>query len=110
MFRILKGGGAGLENYGAQFSRAEAETIVEADKPDLAPGQCRLEKRHHRRPRKPLLRTEMKDRADKAVAAISVMITASCPMVIIRKEIQHQIQYLYGFAGHVRGHWHLMER
>jgi hypothetical protein len=89
MFRILKGGGAGLDNYGAQFSRATAEAIVEADKPDLPPGQCRFEKEYHQRPRKPLLRIEMKDRANKAVAAISVMITASCPVIIVSKEIQH---------------------
>jgi hypothetical protein len=107
VFRILEGDRAGLEDYRAQFSAA-AETIVEADKPDLPLGQCRFEEGHHRCTRKPMPCTEMEHGADKAVAAVGVVITPSCPVVVFSEKIQHEIQHLRGFAGHIRGHGHLL--
>jgi len=89
VFRILEGDCPGLENYRAQFSRAATEAIVESDQPDLPPGQCRFEKGHYRPAWKPMLRTQMRDRADKAVAAVGIVITASRPVIVVSKKLQH---------------------
>lgn len=91
VFRIFEGDRAGLEDYRAQFSRAAAATIVEADEPDLPLGQCRFEEGHHRRTWKPMPCTEMEHRANKAVAAVGVVITPSCPVVVFSEKIQHKI-------------------
>ena len=105
--RIFERDCAGPEDHRAQFSGAAAEAIVEVDKPDLPPGQGRFEDGYHWLARKPMLRTEVKDRADKAVAAIPIMITASRPVIVVSKKFQHQIQHLQGFAGGIRAHGHL---
>ena len=39
----------------------------------------------------PMPCTEMKHRADKAVAAVGVVITPSCPVVVFGEKIQHEI-------------------
>ena len=76
---------------------------LNAISPICRPGQCRFENGHYRRVWKRGLRTEMKDRADKAVAAISIMITTSRPVSVVGKKLQHQIQYLQRVAGRIRG-------
>src|SRR5262249_28670294 len=108
VFRILESDCPGLENYRTQLSRAAAEAIVKSAQPDLPPRQCRFEKGQYRCAWQPMLRTEIKDRADKTVAATTIIITASRPVIVVSKKPQHQIQQLQGFAGRVRRHGRLL--
>jgi hypothetical protein len=77
-----------FENYRAQFSRAAPEAIVESDSPICRRGNAAL-RRDIIGAWKSMLRTEMKDRGYRAVAAVGVVIAISRPVIVVSKKLQH---------------------
>src|SRR6516164_9906435 len=89
---------AGLEDYGAQFRYAAAARVVEVDKRKAGPGHRILQQRDRRCRRQAMLAAEMQKSADKAVAALSVIIRAARPMAVVGKELEHVIEQLHRFV------------
>jgi hypothetical protein len=52
-----------------------------------------------------MLAAEIQKSADKAVAAVTVIITASRPMAVVGKKLEHQIEQLHRFCDFRFGHW-----
>jgi hypothetical protein len=78
--RIIMGKTAGLEDYGAQLGDAAATSVVEVHKWKTGPGHRLLQERDRRRRRQAMLAAQMQKRADKTVAAASVVIRAARPV------------------------------
>jgi ribosomal protein S3 len=47
----------------------------------------------------------MQESADKAVAAVSVIITAARPVSVVGKKLEHEIEQLHRFCDLRFGHW-----
>ena len=47
----------------------------------------------------------MQKSADKAVAAVSVIITAARPAAVVGKKLEHEIEQLHRFCDFRFGHW-----
>jgi ribosomal protein S3 len=52
-----------------------------------------------------MLAAQMEESADKAVAAVSVAITAARPAVVVGKKLEHEIEQLHGFCDFGVTHW-----
>jgi len=88
---------AGREDYGAQLSEAAATTVVEVHKRKAGPGHGILQERDRLCLRQAMLAAQMQNNADKAMAAVSVVITASCPVAIVGKKLEHEVEQLHRF-------------
>jgi hypothetical protein len=99
VFCILEGEGASSANERAQFGRSAAVVIVKVYDTHLPLGHCRSEKGDHCVLRKPVMITEIIDRANQAAAALRVVILASDPVVVISEKLQHEIQQLQRLTG-----------
>jgi hypothetical protein len=87
--RIVMGEAAGLQNDGAQLGDAAAAPVVEMHKRKSGPGHRILQERDRRRCRQAMLAAQMQKSADKAVAAVSVIITAARPVAAVGKKLEH---------------------
>ena len=47
----------------------------------------------------------MQKSADKAVTAVSVVITAARPVAVVGKKLEHEIEQLHCFCDFRFGHW-----
>jgi hypothetical protein len=73
---------------GAQFGDAAATRVVEVHKRKAGPGHRILQERDRRRPRQAMLAAEMQKSADKAMASVSVIITAARPVAVVGKMLE----------------------
>jgi len=89
--RIVMGETADLENYGAQLGNAAATSVVEMHKRKAEPGHRVLPECDRRCRRQAMLAAQVQKSADKAMAAIPVIITAARPVAIVGKKLEHQI-------------------
>src|SRR5205823_7170790 len=69
------------------------------------PGHRILQERDRRRPRQAMLAAQMQKRADKAVAAISVVITAARPVAVVGEMLEHQVEQLHRLCDFRFPHW-----
>src|SRR5262249_42932989 len=79
LLRVIISKTAGREDYGAQLGDAAATTVVEVHKRKAGPGHRILQQRDRRCLRQAMLTAQMQHGADKAMAAVSVVITAARP-------------------------------
>jgi len=77
---------AGLEDYGTQLGETAATSVVKAHERKAGPGHRILQERDCRRCRQAMLAAKMQESADKAVAAVSVVITAARPVTVVGKK------------------------
>jgi hypothetical protein len=103
--RMIMSETASLEDYRAQFGDAAATGVVEVDKREAGPGHRILEERDRRCSRQAMLAAEMQKGANKAVATISVLITAARPVIFVGKKLEHEIEQLDCFCDFRFGHW-----
>jgi hypothetical protein len=82
---------AGREDYGAQLGEAAATTVVEVHKRKAGPGHGMLQERDRRCLRQAMLAAQMQNGAHKAMAAVSVVIRASCPVAIVGKKLEQPL-------------------
>ena len=75
--RIVIGETARLEDYGAQLGDAAAPTVVEVQKRKAGSGHRILQERDRQCPRQAMLAAQMQKSADKAVAAIPVIMASA---------------------------------
>src|SRR5205814_9812881 len=94
-----------LEDYGAQLGDAAATSVVEVHKRKAGPGHRILQKRDRRCPRQAMLAAQMQKSADKAVAAVSVIVTATRPVAVVGKMLEHQIEQLHRLCDFGFRHW-----
>ena len=102
---MIVGETTGLEDDGAQLGDAAATGVVEVNKRKAGPGHRILQERNRRRPRQAMLAAQMQKSADKAVAAVSVIITAARPVAVFGKILEHQIEQLYRLRDLGFRHW-----
>ncbi|MGA8612629.1 MAG: hypothetical protein WB760_13065 [Xanthobacteraceae bacterium] len=76
---------ARLENDGAQFGDDAATIVVEVHKREAGAGHRILQERDRRRRRQAMLAAQMQESADKAVAAVAVIISAARPVRVVRE-------------------------
>src|SRR5205814_4869970 len=94
-----------LEDYGAQLGDAAATSVVEVHKRKAGPGHRILQKRDRRCPRQAMLAAQMQKCADKAVAAVSVIVTATRPVAVVGKMLKHQVEQLHRLCDFGFLHW-----
>jgi hypothetical protein len=92
---MIVGETAGLEDYGAQLGCAAATSVVELHKREAGPRHRILQERDRRCFRQAMLAAQMQKSADKAMAAISVIITAARPVAVVGKMLEHQVEQLH---------------
>src|SRR4051794_7167287 len=91
-FRIVVRETPRLDDDETQLGEAAATMIVEVHKGKAGAGHRILQERYRRRCRKAMLAAQMQKGADKAVAAVSVIVTAARPVAVIGKKLEHQIE------------------
>ena len=96
---MIVGETAGFEDYGAQLGNSAATGVVEVNERKARPGHCILQEGDRRRPRQAMLAAQMQQSADKAVAAVSIIITAARLVAVVGKMLEHQIEQLYRLRG-----------
>jgi hypothetical protein len=96
--RIIAGETAGLEDCGAQLGDAAAASVIEMHQRKAGPGHRILQERDHRCGRQAMFAAQMQKSTDKAVAAVSVLITAARPVAVVGKKLEHEIEQLHRFA------------
>ena len=69
------------------------------------PGHRILKERGRRCRRQAMLAAQMQESAHKAVAAVSVIITAARPVAVVGKKLEHEIEQLHHFCDFRFGHW-----
>jgi hypothetical protein len=69
------------------------------------PGHRILQQRDRWRPRQAMLAAQMQKSADKALAAVSVIITAAGPVAVIGKMLKHQVEQLHRLCDFRFRHW-----
>ena len=97
-FRIVMGEAAGFEDNGAQLGGAAATLVVEVDKRKAGPGHRILQQRDRRCRRQAMLTAQVQESANKAVAAVSVVITAARPVAVVGERLEHEIEQLRRFG------------
>ena len=105
LLRMIVGETAGFEDYGAQLGDAAATRVVEVHKRKAGPGHRILQERDRRCPRQAMLAAQMQKSADKAVAAVSVVITAVRPVAVVGKMLEHQVEQLHRLRDLGFRHW-----
>src|SRR6516162_2486490 len=96
---------AGLEDYRAQFGDAAATSVVEVDKRKAGPRHRILQQPDRRCRGQAMHAAQMQKSADKAVAAVSVIIRAARPVAVVGKKLEHEIEQLHRFCDFRFGHW-----
>ena len=96
--RIIIGETAGLKDYGAQFGDAAATTVVEVDQRKPGAGHRILQEHDHRCCRQTMLAAQMEKSADKAMAAVSVIVAPARPAPALGKKLEHEIEQLRRFG------------
>src|SRR5262249_38343715 len=96
---------AGLEDDGAQLDDAAATTVVEVHKRKAGLGHRILQERNRRRPRQAMPAAQVQKSGDKAVAAVSVIITAACPVAVVGQILKHQVEQLHRLGDLGFRHW-----
>src|SRR5215469_9285165 len=69
------------------------------------PESLDLQERDHWCCRKSMLAAQMQNRADQAVAAVSVIVTTARPVAVVGKKLEHQIEQLHRLADFGFRHW-----
>src|SRR5437016_5887471 len=87
--RIVTGKVAGLDDYGAQLGDPAATSVVEVHKRKAGPGHRILQERDRRCRRQAMQAAQMQKSADKAMAAVSVVIRAARPVAVVGKKVEH---------------------
>jgi len=105
LLRVSVGETAGLEDYGAQLGDATTINVVEVEKRKAWPGHRILQERDRRCPRQAMLAAQMQKSADKAVAAVSVAITAARPVAVVGKVLEHHLEQLHPLCNLGFLHW-----
>jgi len=95
---------ARLDDDGAQLGDGAATVVVEVHKREARAGHRILQQRDRRRGRQAMLAAEMEESADKAVPAVTVIITAARPVGAVREKLEHQIEQLHRFSNFRFGH------
>jgi len=91
---------AGLEDYRAQLGDAAATSVVEVHKGKARVGRRILQERDCRGRRQAMLTAQMQKSVDKAVAPVSVIITAARPVAVVGKKLEHKLRR--SLKGHFR--------
>src|SRR5207248_11527783 len=52
-----------------------------------------------------MLAAQMEKGADKAMAAVAVVITTACPVAVVGKMLEHQVEQLHGLRDVGLRHW-----
>src|SRR5947209_6478264 len=102
---MIVGETTGFEDYGAQLGDAAATGVVEVNERKAGPGHRVLQEGDRRSPRQAMLAAQMQKSADKAVAAVSIIITAARPVPVFSKMLEHQIEQLYPLRDLGFRHW-----
>ncbi len=105
LLRVVVGKAAGLEDDGAQFGDAGATRVVKMHKRKAGPGHRILQERDRRRLRQTMLAAQMEKSADKAMAAVSVIVTAARPVAVVGKMLKHQVEQLHRLCDFGFRHW-----
>jgi len=105
LLRMIVGETAGLEDYGAQLGDAAATRVIKLHKRKTGPGHRILQERDRRCPRQAMLAAQMQKSTDKAVAAVSVIITAARPVAVVGKILEHQVEQLHPLCDLAFWHW-----
>jgi hypothetical protein len=105
LLRMVAGETAGLEDYRAQLGDGAATRVVEVDKRKAGPRHRILQERDRRRPRQAMLAAQMEKSADKAMPAVSVIVTAARPVAVAGKMLEHQIEQLHRLRDLGFRHW-----
>ena len=92
---MIVGEAAGLEDDGAQLGEAAATTVVEVHKREAGTGHRILQECDRRCPWQGMLAAQMQKSTDEAMAAVSVIITAARPVIVVGKMLEHQVQQLH---------------
>src|SRR5262249_38349060 len=98
-FGNIFGEPAGLEDNDAQFGDTAAAGVIEVDKWKAGPWHRILQEGDRGCRRQAILTGEMQERADQTTTAVSIVVTAACPMTIIGKKLEHEVEQLHGFFG-----------
>jgi hypothetical protein len=85
LFNMIVGETTGFEDYGAQLGDAAATRVVEVHKRKTGPGHRVLQERDRRCSSQAMLAAQMQKSAHKAMAAVSVAITAARPVAVVGK-------------------------
>ena len=88
----------GLEDYRAQFGDAAATGIIKVHERKARPRRRILQERDRRCRRQVMLAAQMQKSPDKAVAAVSVVITAARPVSVVGKKLKHQVEQPHRFC------------
>jgi hypothetical protein len=102
---IIAGETASLEDYGAQLGDAAAASVIEVHKRKAGPRHRILQQRDPRCRRQAMFAAQVQKSADKAVAAVSVIITAARPAAVVGKKLEHEIEQLHRFCDLRFEHW-----
>ena len=105
LLRMIVGETAGLEDYGAQLGDVAATRVIKVHERKAGSGHRILQERDRRCPRQAMLAAQMQNSADKAVAAVSVIITAARPMAVVAKMLEHQVEQLHPLCDLGFQHW-----
>src|SRR5205085_8315719 len=89
----------------AQLGDAAATGVVEVHKRKAGPGHRSLQERDRRCPRQAMLAAQMQKSADKAMAAVSVIIMAARPVAIDGEMLEHQVEQLHRLRDVGFRHW-----
>src|SRR5207237_9840592 len=84
---------------------AAATSDVELHKREAGPRHGILQERDRRPPRQAMLAAQMQKSADKAAAAVSVIITAARPVAVVGKMLEHQVEQLHRLCDFRFPHW-----
>jgi hypothetical protein len=95
---IVTGETAGLDDYGAQLGDAAATSVVEVHKRKARPGHRILQERDRGCRRQAMLAAQLQKSADKAMAAVSVIITAARPVAVVGKKLEIRSSNCTAFA------------
>jgi hypothetical protein len=88
----------------AQLGVGAATIVVEVHKREAGAGHRILQERDRGRRRQAMLAAQMQERADKAVPAVAVIISAARPVRVVREKVEHQIEQLQRFSNFRFGH------
>jgi hypothetical protein len=105
LFSTIVGETTGFEDYGAQLGNAAATRVVEVHKRKTGPGHRVLQERDRRCSSQAMLAAQMQKSAHKAMAAVSVVITAARPVAVVGKMLKHQIEQLHRLRDLGFRHW-----
>src|SRR5277367_2693840 len=89
----------------SELGNAAAVRVVEVHKRKAEPGHRILQERDRRRRWQAMLAAQMQKSADKAVAAVSVIVTAARPVAVVGKMLEHQVEQLHPLCDLGFQHW-----